>query len=120
MNTLTQNTPSDTPAFLQFNQFESTGIRELTPEEIELVNGACVEGAMEAGANGAAVGTAIGSAVGVVAGAVTGVAVAAVTRNPALGVRVGTAVAAGCTAIGSATGSIVAYNEHMKTCRVGI
>ena len=41
MNTLTQNTASDTPAFLQFNQFESTGIRELTPEEIELVNGAC-------------------------------------------------------------------------------
>ena len=40
MNTLTQNTASDTPAFLQFNQFESTGIRELTPEEIELVNGA--------------------------------------------------------------------------------
>ena len=40
MNTLTQNTPSDTPAFLQFNQFESTGIRELTPEEIELINGA--------------------------------------------------------------------------------
>ena len=40
MNTLTQNTLSDTPSFLQFNQFESTGIRELTPEEIELVNGA--------------------------------------------------------------------------------
>ena len=44
MNTLTQNTVFDTPSFAVNTQLESTGIRELTLEEIELVNGACWSG----------------------------------------------------------------------------
>ena len=81
MNTLTQNTASDTPAFLQFNQFESTGIRELTPEEIELISAATAGEFLIYTAAGAATGAAtgalfgpkgavIGGAIGVAGGAI--------------------------------------------------
>ena len=39
MKTLTKNTVFDTPSFAVNTQLESTGIRELSQDEIELVNG---------------------------------------------------------------------------------
>ena len=59
MNTLTQNTVYDTPSFAENTQLESTGIRVLTLDEIELINGAC-------SASGALLHFAAGAATGVI------------------------------------------------------